>query len=417
MRTAAGGRREQTAEPRAAGTREREGFRGGVEIDRSTALGISIMSGFVFSEKPIGIDRGEGVHLYDTNDTEYLDMGASYACAPVGHCHPEVGAATTDQLERLMYVQASYPNAPRTALYEQLADVAPGDVDNVWLCNSGTEANEAALKFSRHATGRSTIVATMQGFHGRTMGSLATTWKDEYKAGFGPLAGDVEFVPYGDPDAMREAVDGETAAVIVEPVQGEGGINPASTTYLETVREVTAEAGAAMVLDEIQTGLGRTGTLWAADGHGVVPDVLTTAKGLGSGLPVGATLVRDWIAEDPGNHGSTFSGGPVVSAAAGATLDVLTREDLPAHAAEVGDYLVAELRATLGDVVREVRGAGLMVGVEVKRGANPVLRDLAMEHRILALPAGRSVVRLLPPLTVEREHADRVVAALEAIVA
>ena len=375
------------------------------------------MSGFVFSEKPIEIDRGEGVTLYDTNGTEYLDFGASYACTPVGHCHPEVVEATTDQVERLMYVQASYPNAPRTALYERLAEVAPGDIDNVWLCNSGTEANEAALKFSRHATGRSKIVATMQGFHGRTMGSLAATWKDEYKDGFGPLAGDFEFVPYGDGEAMTEAVDEETAAVIVEPLQGEGGINPASTTYLQSVRETTEEAGAAMILDEIQTGLGRTGAMWAAETHGVVPDVVTTAKGLGSGLPIGATLVRDWIAEDSGNHGSTFSGGPVVSAAAGATLDVIEDEDIPAHAAEIGAYLTDELEAAIGDEVREVRGNGLMVGVEVKRGANPILRDLALEHSILALPAGRSVVRLLPPLTIEREHADRVVEALEDIIA
>jgi acetylornithine/LysW-gamma-L-lysine aminotransferase len=375
------------------------------------------MSGFVFSEKPIEIDRGEGVHLYDTNGTEYLDFGASYACTPVGHCHPGVVEAATDQIERLMYVQASYPNAPRTALYERLAEVAPGDIDNVWLCNSGTEANEAALKFSRHATGRSKIIATMQGFHGRTMGSLAATWKDEYKDGFGPLAGDFEFVPYGDGEAMAEAIDEETAAVIVEPLQGEGGINPASTTYLETIRAETEAAGAAMILDEIQTGLGRTGSLWAADDHGVVPDVVTTAKGLGSGLPIGATLVRDWIAEDCGNHGSTFSGGPVVSAAAGATLDVIEREEIPAHAAEIGSYLTDELDAAIGEEVREVRGNGLMVGVEVKRGANPILRDLALDHSILALPAGRSVVRLLPPLTIEREHADRVVEALEDIIA
>jgi acetylornithine/LysW-gamma-L-lysine aminotransferase len=375
------------------------------------------MSGFVFSEKPIEIDRGEGVHLYDTNGTKYLDFGASYACTPVGHCNPDVVEAATDQIERLMYVQASYPNAPRTALYEQLADVAPGDIDNVWLCNSGTEANEAALKFARHATGRSKIVATMQGFHGRTMGSLAATWKDEYKDGFGPLAGDFEFVPYGDGEAMAEAIDEETAAVIVEPLQGEGGINPASTEYLEAVRAETEAAGAAMILDEIQTGLGRTGSLWAADDHGVVPDVVTTAKGLGSGLPIGATLVRDWIADDCGNHGSTFSGGPVVSAAAGATLDVIEREDVPAHAAEIGSYLTDELEAAIGEEVREVRGNGLMVGVEVKRGANPILRDLALDHSILALPAGRSVVRLLPPLTIEREHADAVVQALEDIIA
>jgi acetylornithine/LysW-gamma-L-lysine aminotransferase len=373
------------------------------------------MSGFVFSEKPIRIDRGEGVYLYDTNDTEYLDFGASYACTPVGHCHPEVVDAATNQLEELFYVQASYPHAARTALYERLATVAPGDVDNVWLCNSGTEANEAALKFARHATGRSKIVATTRAFHGRTMGALAATWKDEYKEGFGPLAGDVEFVEYGDSEAMAAAVDEETAAVILEPLQGEGGINPAPTEYVRSVREATADAGAALILDEIQTGLGRTGELWAAEGYDVVPDVLTTAKGLASGLPMGATLCREWIAEDAGNHGSTFSGGPVVSAAAGATLEVIEREDLPAHAADVGAYLREEIETRLGDEIRGIRGQGLMIGIEVKRGSNRLLRDLALEHEILALPAGRTVLRLLPPLTVEREHADELVDALEAV--
>ena len=375
------------------------------------------MSGFIFSEKPIRIDRGEGAYLYDTNGNEYLDFGASYACTPVGHCHPEVVDAATTQLEDLFYVQASYPHAARTALYEQLADVAPVDVDNVWLCNSGTEANEAALKFARHATGRSKVVATKRGFHGRTMGALAATWKDKYKEGFGPLAGDFEFVEYGDSEAMAEAVDDDTAAVIIEPLQGEGGINPVPKEYLQSVRVQTATSGAALILDEIQTGLGRTGELWAADKYDVVPDVLTTAKGLASGLPMGATLCRDWIAEDPGNHGSTFSGGPVVSAAAGATLDVLQRESLPAHAAEVGAYIRGEIDDRLGDDVREVRGHGLMIGIEVKRGSNRLLRDLALNHDVLALPAGRTVLRLLPPLTIEREHADAFVDALEAVLA
>jgi acetylornithine/LysW-gamma-L-lysine aminotransferase len=375
------------------------------------------MSGFIFSEKPIRIDRGEGAYLYDTNGNEYLDFGASYACTPVGHCHPEVVDAATTQLEDLFYVQASYPHAARTALYEQLADVAPVDVDNVWLCNSGTEANEAALKFARHATGRSKIIATKRGFHGRTMGSLAATWKDKYKKGFGPLAQDFEFVEYGDSEAMAEAVDDDTAAVIIEPLQGEGGINPVSTEYLQSVRVQTATSGAALILDEIQTGLGRTGELWAADKYDVVPDVLTTAKGLASGLPMGATLCRDWIAEDSGNHGSTFSGGPVVSAAAGATLDVLERESLPTHAAEMGEYIREEVESRLGDDVREVRGHGLMIGIEVRRGSNRLLRDLAIDHGVLALPAGRTVLRLLPPLTIEREHADELLDALEAVIA
>ena len=374
------------------------------------------MSGFVFSEKPIEIASGDGVYVTDANGTEYLDFGASYACTPVGHCHPEVVDAATTQLEELMYVQASYPNAARTALYERLAETAPVDVDNVWLCNSGTEANEAALKFARSATGRQKIVATTKGFHGRTMGALATTWKEKYKKPFEPLAGGVEFVEYGDAEAMREAVDDETAAVILEPLQGEGGINPVSTEYLQAVRVATATSGAAMILDEIQTGLGRTGSLWAADRHDVVPDVLTTAKGLGSGLPIGATLCRDWIAEDSGDHGSTFSGGPVVSAAAGATLDVIEREGLPAHAEAVGSYLREEVEARLGDDVRDVRGDGLMIGIEVKRGSNRLIRDLAIDHQILALPAGRTVLRLLPPLTVEREHADALVDALAEVI-
>jgi acetylornithine/LysW-gamma-L-lysine aminotransferase len=225
----------------------------------------------------------------------------------------------------------------------------------------------------------------------------------------------VEFVPYGDTEAIAEAVDEETAAVILEPLQGEGGINPASGEYLRAVRERTAEHGAAMILDEIQTGLGRTGTMWVAERHDVVPDMLTTAKGLANGLPLGATLCREWITEDPGPHGSTFSGGPVISAAANATLDELVGSDLPAHAQEVGGYLREEIEAALGDSVRDVRGAGLMVGIEVKRGANRALRDLAIDHQVLALPAGRTVVRLLPPLVIEEAHVDRAVEAFSEV--
>ena len=373
------------------------------------------MSGFVFSEKPIQIVEGEGPYLYDTDGTEYLDMGASYACVPLGHGHDAVQSAVGDQLSRLTYVQASYPVAVRTDLYETLTGTAPSDVDKVWLCNSGTEANEAALKFARSATGRSKLVATMQGFHGRTMGSLATTWKDKYKKPYEPLIGDVEFVPYDDPDAMAEAVDDETAGVIVEPIQGEGGINPATKEFLQTARVETATSGAALIFDEVQTGMGRTGTLWASEWADVIPDMITAAKGLGNGLPVGATLCREWIAENYGSHASTFSGGPVVSAAAEATVSTIVSEGVPEHAADVGEYLRGQLAERLGDTAREVRGEGLMIGVEIKRGANRILKQLALNHGILALPAGRTVVRLLPPLTIEREHADRVVDALEEV--
>jgi acetylornithine/LysW-gamma-L-lysine aminotransferase len=374
------------------------------------------MTGFVFSEKPIEIEAGDGVHLSGDDGTEYLDMGASYACVPLGHGHPAVQAAVTDQFEKLTYVQASYPNATRTALYELLAETAPGDIDYTWLCNSGTEANEAAIKFARSATGNSKVVATMQGFHGRTMGSLAATWKSKYKKPYEPLAGDFEFVPYDDAEALAAAVDEETAAVILEPIQGEGGINPASTSYLERARTITEDHDAALIFDEVQTGMGRTGDLWAAEAAGVVPDVLTAAKGLGNGFPVGATLCREWIAEDYGSHASTFSGAPVISAAAGATVETVVGEDLPSHAADVGGSFQDHLETELGAAVREVRGAGLMVGVEVGRGANRALQELALDHEILALPAGRTVVRFLPPLTVEHAHLDRVVDAMAEVV-
>ncbi|RLM56749.1 aminotransferase class III-fold pyridoxal phosphate-dependent enzyme [Halobellus sp. Atlit-31R] len=368
--------------------------------------------GFVFSEKPIEIESGEGASLYTPDGTEYLDFGASYAVAALGHSHPAVTTAVQEQVARLTYVQASYPVEVRTELYQKLATLAPGDVDNVWLCNSGTEANEAAMKFARSATGRSKIVATKRGFHGRTMGALAMTWKDKYKKPFEPLAGDIEFVPYGDAEALAEAVDEETAAVFLEPVQGEGGIHPAATEYLERAREATDETGAALVFDEIQTGVGRTGDLWACEGSGVEPDILTSAKGIANGLPLGATLVKDWIAENPGNHGSTFSGGPVVCAAANATLDAIVEEDVPGNAARVGEYLQHELATATEEhdlPVREIRGLGLMIGVEVKRGANRVLKNLALQEQVLALPAGRTVVRLLPPLTIDESHADQFV--------
>ena len=374
------------------------------------------MSGFIFSEKPIEIVEGDGSYLTDTSGTEYLDLGASYACVPLGHGHDVVQDAVQDQLSRLTYVQASYPVDIRTRLYELLAETAPEGIDKVWLCNSGTEANEAALKFARAATGNSKIIATTQGFHGRTMGSLATTWKDKYKKPYEPLIGDVEFVPYNDPEAMTEAIDDETAAVIVEPIQGEGGINPASAEFLQTTREETSAHDAALIFDEVQTGMGRTGSLWAAESSGVVPDMLTSAKGLGNGLPIGATLCRDWIAENYGSHASTFSGGPVISAAAHATVSTVVDEEIPAHAEEMGEYLRAGLEDELGDSVRELRGEGLMIGIEVKRGANRILRDLALEEQLLALPAGRTVVRLLPPLTLTESEADEAIDSLGEVI-
>ncbi|MFW6448101.1 MAG: aspartate aminotransferase family protein [Halobacteriota archaeon] len=373
------------------------------------------MSGFVFSQKPIELVGGEGVHLLDADGTRYLDFGASYACVPLGHADPAIASVVAEQLARLSYAHGSYPVPSRKAAIDRLASHAPPGLGNVWLCNSGAEAVEAAIKFARSATGASTLVAAMRGFHGRTMGALSVTWRPEHRAGFGPLLEDVEFVPYGDPEALEAAVDDDTAAVILEPIQGEGGVHPATASYLQVAREATEEVDAALVLDEIQTGLGRTGDRWGHEAAGIAPDVVTLAKGLANGLPIGATLVADWIAADAGRHGSTFAGTPPVAAACSTTLEQLEARDLAARATRVGDYLRDRLEAAIDDgdlAAREVRGRGLLVGVELKHDAAPVLRSLALEHNILALSAGRTVVRLLPPLTVEEGHVDELLAGL-----
>jgi acetylornithine/LysW-gamma-L-lysine aminotransferase len=374
------------------------------------------MSDFIYATKPIQVESGDGLTLYDESGTKYLDFGASYACVPLGHGHESVEAAVTEQISKLAYVQASYPVGVRNQLYGTLADAAPDPIDNVWLCNSGTEAVEAALKFARSATGNAKIVSTMQAFHGRTMGALSTTWKSKYKEPYEPLLDDVEFVPYNDSAALSEAIDKDTAAVILEPIQGEGGINPASEAFLQTAREETEDVGSALIFDEIQTGLGRTGEMWACERAGVVPDMVTSAKGLANGLPIGATLCRDWIAEDYGSHASTFGGNPVVAAAAEATVTTLQEENVPAHAAEMGDYLRDQLECELGDSVRDVRGDGLMVGIELKGNAGAVARDLAMDHQVLVLTAGRTVVRLLPPLVATEGDIDRAVDALGTVI-
>lgn len=371
------------------------------------------MKEFVYSQKPITIERGSGTTLYDDGGTAYLDAGASYACTPVGHCHPTVVDAITEQASELLFVQSSYPTDVRTELIDRLDAVSPPAFSHIWLCNSGTEANEAALKFARSATDGTDIVAAKRSFHGRTMGTLSATWRRAYRAPYEPLVPGVEFVGYNDVDELTETVDSETAAIILEPIQGEGGIHPADPEFLQAARELATDAGAALIFDEIQTGLGRTGTFWGFEQADVEPDVITVAKGLASGLPMGATLCREWIAEGAGPHGSTFSGNPLMAAAANATLEAIVDEDLVSQAERIGNRIVDGL--TAADLpVRDIRGQGLMIGIEVKRGSNSLLKQLALDRQILALPAGRSVLRLLPPLILTEEEADELVDALVA---
>jgi len=295
----------------------------------------------------------------------------------------------------------------------RLGNLVPG-MERVFLCNSGTEAVEAALKFARFSTGRSEVVAAMRGFHGRTMGALSATWNKKYRVPFEPLVPDFHHVPYNKPDALEEAITEETAAVLLEAVQGEGGIHPAQADFLETAQRLCRERGALFIVDEIQSGMGRTGKMFAFQHYGIQPDMVTMAKGLAGGIPIGAVLLGERVAPlKPGIHGTTFGGNPVAAAAALAALEVMEEEGLPQRAAEIGAYFLERLQAVKSPLIREVRGLGLMLGVELKRKVAPYIQAL-MEHGVLALPAGMTVVRFLPPLVIGREEVDKVVEAFEA---
>lgn len=384
-------------------------------VDTESLIGREERFDAVFSKKPVSVVRGDGVHVYDAEENEYLDFGASYGVMAVGHGNPSVVRAVERQTEQLTYIQAGYSTTERGRLMERLVDVTPEGLDNVFLANAGTEANEAAIKFGRASTDGSGVVAAKRGFHGRTMGSVSASWKKKYREPFEPLVPDVSFAGYNDPESLKEEVDDSTAVVLLEPVQGEGGIHPADGDYLETARDLATDHDAYLVFDEIQAGLGRTGELWSHEHYDVTPDAVTTAKSLGGGIPVSALVCREEMRDIPsGSHGGTYCGNPVSAAAARATLDYVLDNDLPENAGRMGGRLIDGLRALDSDRVVEARGMGLLVGLQVKGRSGRVLSALAGEG-VLALSAGVNVVRFLPPLTVEEKHVDRVVEALEMV--
>jgi LysW-gamma-L-lysine/LysW-L-ornithine aminotransferase len=320
--------------------------------------------------------------------------------------------AVADQAARLLYLGTGYDVPVRGEFLRRLTGLLPPALDRVFLSNSGTEAVEAAIKIARSATGRTKVVAAMRGFHGRTMGSLSATWRKEFREGFEPLVPDFVHVPFNDVDALRTAVDGSTALLLLEPVQGEGGVHPATPEYLAAARARTESTGTLLALDEIQTGLGRTGRMFAFERYGVVPDLVTLAKSLAGGVPIGATVATEAVqGRFHGSHHSTFGGSPLACAAGVATLDVLVREKLAERADRLGALALERLRHLPTERVREVRGVGLMIGLELRERAAPFLARLE-EKGFLAIPAGPSVLRLLPPLVIEEEDLD---AGLEAI--
>lgn len=375
----------------------------------------SLHASGTYPKREVAIVRGQGARVWDAEGREYIDCVAGHGVAIVGHANPVVAEAIARQACTLITCPGIFYNDQRAAFLEKLTSLAPEGLSRAFLSNSGAEAVEAAIKFARLATGRKGIVATRRGFHGRTLGALSATWQKRYREPFEPLVPGFTHVPYDDLDAMGEAVGEDTAAAIVEIVQGEGGVRPGSGEYFRGLRELCDERGALLIVDEVQTGFGRTGKLFACEHYHLVPDILCLGKGIAGGVPMGATLFGDKIGKLPrGVHGSTFGGNPLACAAGLATLDYIVREDLPRQAAEKGAYLLDRLRRMEAPVIREVRGLGLMVGIELRRRVQPYLVAL-MELGVLALPAGRTVLRLLPPLVIGREELDIVLSAIEEV--
>jgi acetylornithine/LysW-gamma-L-lysine aminotransferase len=369
----------------------------------------------VYPKRPLVIVRGQGARVWDAEGRVYIDCVGGHGAANLGHSHPRIAEAIAAQAQQLISCPEIFYNDRRAALLAGLAAVAPAGMERAFLCNSGTEAIEAAIKFARVATGRKAIVAAMRGFHGRTMGALSATWNREYRTPFEPLVPGFSHVPYNDPAALERAVGEDTAAVLLEVVQGEGGVHPGNAGYLTGAQALCRERGALLILDEVQTGYGRTGRFFACQHYGLEPDLMAVAKSMAGGLPMGACLIGPRVSRLPGMvHGSTFGGNPLACAAALATLQVMADEELPARAAQLGMWARQRLEEVRSPLVREVRGLGLLLGMELKVKVTPVLQKLQASG-VLALPAGATVLRLLPPLVIEQADLARAIDAVEQV--
>jgi acetylornithine/LysW-gamma-L-lysine aminotransferase len=378
-----------------------------IEIETTHSAG-------TYAKLPLVIVRGQGASLFDVDGVEYLDCSSGHGVANLGHAHPKIAEALYQQANKLITLFETFPNDQRAMLMEKITKLVPG-LDRVFLCNSGTEAVEAAFKFARLSTGRKNIVAAMRAFHGRTYGSLSATYNKKYREGFEPLVPGFSHVPYNNIETLEKAVNQETAAVILEVIQGEGGVYPAKGEYLRAVRRLCDESGALLIIDEIQSGFGRTGRMFAVQHFGVIPDLLVCAKSLAGGVPMGAVLISHSIKNlAPGVHGSTFGGNPLASAAAVAALGVIEDENLARQAQVKGAYLLDKLRRIESPNIREVRGMGLMIGIEMKQKVAPYIKEL-QERKIIALNAGMTVIRLLPPLVISYQQIDSLVGVLSEV--
>jgi LysW-gamma-L-lysine/LysW-L-ornithine aminotransferase len=370
----------------------------------------SLYTSGVYSKRPVVIVNGKGAHLWDADGKEYIDCIGGQGAANIGHANPVIAEAIYKQAQRLISCPEMFYNDQRALLEERLCKLT--GMSRVFLSNSGTESIEAAIKFARLLSGRTEIVAAMRGFHGRTFGALSATWEKKYRTPFEPLVPGYKHIPYNDLTALEGAVTDHTAAVLLEVVQGEGGVNPGKSEFLKGAQAICREKGSLLILDEVQTGFGRTGKMFAFQHDALEPDILCVAKSIAGGIPMGATLLSSSLKNLPPQvHGSTFGGNPLACAASLAAINYLEENNLPDHAAELGLWFKDQLSAIQSPLIREVRGKGLMVGIEIKQKVTPFLQKL-MENGVMALPAGLTVLRFLPPLVVTKSELEIVVSAV-----
>lgn len=372
----------------------------------------------LYQRFPVTIHRAQDATVWDSDGNEYIDCMGGYGVAIIGHCNREVIKAITEQMNKVMVCHMSTYNDSRLQFLSKLKSIAPEKLDRIFFSNSGAESIEAALKFSRKYTQKTGIISMFGGYHGKTFGALSVTYNPKYRKSFNPLLEGVKFVPFGDIPSLTDAIDESTGTVILEPIQGESGIIMPPEGYVKAVRDLCTEKNLVLIFDEIQTGLGRTGKMWAGQNWNAVPDIMCIAKGIASGVPAGVTFVKEEIANSMklGEHSSTFAGNPIACSAGNATIDTIIREDLVTKASDTGTYFknkLVELRQK-HPIIRDVRGMGMMLALESRFDVHDLLMD-GIRRGLLMLYSGRTIIRLLPPLVMKKEQVSRAIDIMDDI--
>ena len=372
----------------------------------------------LYQRFPVTIERAQGATIWDTDGKEYIDCMGGYGVAIIGHCNKDVINAITLQMNKLMVCHMSTYNNSRLQFLSKLKSIAPDNLGKIFFSNSGAESIEAALKFSRKFSQKTGVISMYGGYHGKTFGALSVTYNSKYRKSFSPLLEGVKFVPFGDISSLTEAIDESIGTVIIEPIQGESGIIMPPEGYVKAVREVCTEKKLVLIFDEIQTGLGRTGKMWAGENWSAVPDIMCIAKGIASGIPTGVTFVKEEIANcmHLGEHSSTFAGNPIACSAGSATIETIIKEDLVTKASDTGTYFKKKL-IELKDkhpIIRDVRGLGMMLALESRFDVREILMD-GIKNGLLMLYSGRTVIRLLPPLVMKKEQVSRAIEIMDEI--